>query len=290
MAGFPVLVAYLSHGDDDQVRLFGAVFAYFSLGTIATPVLGGFLAAHLHSIRPVLGLSLLCLVGACLALWHVTPQPRVRRARGSGGVRALASNRRFLVIGGFHVLLMGTMTLTTNFLGPYLQDVDHASDAAIGLLGTCVSVGEVLSSLSLGRLSAWLGHLGTLLALQAVLSLSLLLLLRVPVVPLLVVPFLMRGVIITSSTLLFALAGGALPAAQRSAGFGLMETSYQVGAMAASYAGGLLYSATPRRPFDVSLVLLGLTMATSVAIRPLLAGRPSTVAAAEVEVSLNRPT
>lgn len=278
VAGFPAMVAYVSHDEGDHVGLFGSVFAFFSLGTIVTPSLGGVIADHLRSIRPVFGLSLVLLAAAAIALWHVTPQPLAPRVTGRGGLRALAANQRFVAICGFHALLMFAMTLTTSFLGPYLQDVDHADEAAIGLLGSCVSIGEFTLSLALGRLSARLGRLATLVAVQGTLALSLILLLTVHVVPLLVLPFLLRGVIITSSTLLFAVAGGTLPASQRGAGFGLMETSFQVGTMAAASAGGLLYSGAPARPFQVSLALLAATVALSALLRPVLMGQPPAMA------------
>jgi MFS family permease len=279
VAGFPAMVAYLSHADDDHVGLFGSVFAFFSLGTIATPSLGGLIAAQLHSIRPVFGLSFVFLTGSALALWQVTPQPPVPRVPGPGGLRALATNRRFVVICSFHAALMCTMSLTSSFLGPYLQDVDHAGDAAIGLFGSCVSLGEVAISLSLGRISARLGRLGTLVAVQAALALSLVLLLTIHLLPLLVVPFLLRGVIITGSTLLFAVAGGTLPASDRGVGFGLMESSFQVGAMAGAAAGGLLYGGDSSRPFQASLALLAVTMGLSAFIRPVVIGQYPAVAA-----------
>ena len=272
VAGFPAMVAYLSHVDDDHIGLFGSVFAFFSLGTIVTPSLGGLIATQLHSIRPVFGLSFALLCCSAIALWHITPQPLAPRAPGRRGLLALAGNRRFMIICGFHAALMCTMSLTTSFLGPYLQDVDHAGDAVIGLLGSCVSLGEVVISLSLGRLSARLGRLGTLFLVQAALALSLILLLTVHAVPLLVVPFVLRGVIITGSTLLFAVAGGTLPSSQRGAGFGLMESSFQVGAMAGASAGGLLYGGDPMRPFQVSLALLGVTLVFSALIRPVVTG------------------
>jgi predicted MFS family arabinose efflux permease len=282
VAGFPAMVAYLSHADDDQVGLFGSVFAFYSLGTIVTPSLGGLIATQLHSIRPVFGLSFVLLAGSTVTLWQVTHQPRPPRVAGPRGLRALVTNRPFIVICSFHAVLLCAMTLPSNFLGPYLQDVDQTNDAAIGLLGSCVSLGEAMISLSLGRLSARVGRLGALVAAQVVLALSLILLLTLHFVPLLVVPFLLRGVIITASTLLFAVAGGTLPASDRGAGFGLMEASFQVGAMAGAAAGGLLYGSGPARPFQVSLVLLAVTVALSARIRRVVTGADPAVAASPI--------
>ena len=278
VAGFPAMVAYLSRADDEHVGLFGSVFAYFSLGTIVTPIIGGLIAAQLHSMRPVFALSFVLLAASALTLWDVSPEHRAPHSPGAGGLRALAANRRFVLIVGFHAALLCVMSMTTSYLGPYLQDRDHAGDATVGLLGSCVSLGEFMVGLSLGRLSGRVGRLGAILTLQAALAVSLIALLTVHLTPLLVGPFLLRGVILTASILLFAVVGGTLPSAHRGAGFGIMESSYQVGTMVGASVGGLLYAGGPSRPFQVSLVLLGATMALSALMRPVIAERHSEVA------------
>ncbi|MGH2410470.1 MAG: hypothetical protein ACRDGS_08900, partial [Chloroflexota bacterium] len=82
-----------------------------------------------------------------------------------------------------------------------------------------------------------------------------------------------------ASILLFAVVGGTLPAAQRGTGFGIMESSYQVGTMVGASAGGLLYAGGPSRPFQMSLALLVMTMALSVLMRPVMAERQPEVVA-----------
>src|SRR5207248_9287733 len=119
-----------------------------------------------------------------------------------------------------------------SFVGPYLQDVDHAGDAAVGLLGSCISLGEFLMGVSLGRVNERLGRVRTLVALQAALALSLLLMLAVHWVPAFAPAFLLRGAIITLGTMVIAFVGGLLPARQQGAGFGWMESGYQVGMQA----------------------------------------------------------
>jgi len=279
VAGFPALVAYLSHADGEHVGLFGSVFAFFSLGTIASPILGGLIAAQLHSMRPVFCLSFVLLSGSAMALWKVTPQSRTPHAPGTGGPRALATNKRFVLIVSFHAALICAMSMPTSFLGPFLQDADHAGDAAVGLLGSCVSLGEFLIALSLGRLSGRLGRLGALLLLQAALIVSLAALLTIHLAGLLVGPFMLRGALNAASILLFAVVGGTLPASQRGTGFGIMESSYQVGTMVGASAGGLLYAGGSSRPFQLSLALLGVTMLLSVMMRPVIAEREAAGAA-----------
>jgi hypothetical protein len=65
-----------------------------------------------------------------------------------------------------------------------------------------------------------------------------------------------------------------LPTRQQGAGFGLMETGFQAGMMAAAYAGGLLYAGSPARPFVVSLAFLAVTTSATVVLGPLFAAVP----------------
>ena len=121
-----------------------------------------------------------------------------------------------------------------------MQNVDRAGGDAVGLLGLWISLGEVLMGVSLGCVNEQLGRVRTLVALRAALGLSLLLVLTVHWVPASAPDFILRGAIITLGTMVIAFVGGVLPARQQGAGFGLMETGFRVGMMAAAYAGGLL--------------------------------------------------
>ena len=100
-------------------------------------------------------------------------------------LRTLGTNRRLWTLCAYLVALLLVMSLTNSFVGPYLQDVDHAGDAVVGLLGACISLGEFLMGLALGRVTERLGRVLTLLTLQAALALSLLLVLTVHWVPVL---------------------------------------------------------------------------------------------------------
>src|SRR5947209_936511 len=71
----PALNAYVSGGDDDHVGAFGSTFAYFSLGMLATPGLGGLIAAHFHSIRPIFAVTLALYAASIGTVWNITPQP-----------------------------------------------------------------------------------------------------------------------------------------------------------------------------------------------------------------------
>jgi MFS family permease len=43
-AGYPAITAYVTASHDDHVGIFGTTFAFFSLGMIVTPGIGGLIA------------------------------------------------------------------------------------------------------------------------------------------------------------------------------------------------------------------------------------------------------
>lgn len=270
-AVIPALNSYVSTGHDDHVGAFGSTFAFFSLGMIGSPILGGIIAAALHSIRPVFALTLVFYVVSVAVVWDITPHPIEPHEPLGVVVRALTTNRRLLALVGYLVALLFAMSMTNSFVGPYLQDVDRSGDAAVGLAGSCISLGEFLMGMTLGRVNARWGRVATLLALQGALALSLLLTLLIHWMPALAPVFVLRGAIATTGTMVLAFVGGVLPARQQGAGFGLMEMAYQGGMMAAAYVGGLLYAGAPGRPYVVSIALIGVMAAVTVALAPLFA-------------------
>lgn len=272
-AGFPAFNAYVSAGHDDQVGVFGSTFAFFSLGMIATPGLGGLIATQFHSIRPVFALTAVLWIASVVAVWGISPQPIEPHEPLLTALRGVGGNRRLLALCAYIVALLFVMSMTNSYVGPYLQDVDGASDATVGLLGGFISLGEFLLGLALGRINERVGRVLTLLALQTIMALSLLMLLTIHVVPALVFAFVLRGAILTCMTMGMALVGGVLPPRQQGAGYGLMGMSTQIGMMIAAYAGGLFYASGATHPFIASLALLGVMAVTTVLLAPLLAGR-----------------
>jgi MFS family permease len=262
-AAFPAVVAYIGAAHDDHAGAFGSTLAFYSLGMLVTPGIGGAIAAYAHDIRPVFVLSLLVFVVAAFVIWPLTPQPSEPHESFRVVLRVFLTHRALLLLAGAAFALLFVMTLTNSFVGPYLQDRDGASDWVIGVLGSCISAGEFLIGQHLGRMNEHLGQARTLILLQVVLALSLILILFVHV-PLLLVPaFLLRGAIAAASNLALIFVGAILPARQQGAGFGLLSLAVQVGIMASAYTAGLLYSGDAARPFIISLVMLVLTIAAT---------------------------
>lgn len=272
--GIPAFNSYISSGHDDHVGAFGSIFAFFSLGMIVTPGLGGFVAARFHSFRPVFVFADVLFILSIATIWNIASQPVEPGESLRESARALGANRRLLALCLFLAAMLCAMSMTNSFVSPYLQDIDHLGDAAVGLLASCIPVGEFLMGLALGRINERLGRLPTLLALQVTLGASLVLILTVHAGIALVAAFVLRGSIITAATMLFAFAGNLLPARQQGAGFGLMETAFQAGLMIAAFMGGLLYAGNPSRPFIVSLLLMAALAIVTMLVAPLFDVQP----------------
>ncbi|MDB5075963.1 MAG: major facilitator superfamily 1 [Chloroflexi bacterium] len=265
-ASFPAIVGYIgaAHEDhDDHVGAFGSILAFFSLGMIITPAIGGAIAVYAHDIRPVFVLSLVFFVLATVVIWPLTPQDMEPHDPFRVVLRVFLTHGSLLLLSGYLFVLIFAMAMTSSFVGPYLQDRDHASDLVVGLLGSCTSAGEFLIGQRLGRMNDWLGRTRTLVLLQATMALSLVLLLAIHSSILLAPSFVLRGAIATASNMAMTFVGVILPAQQRGAGFGLLSLAVQMGLMASAYTAGLLYAGGIDRPFVVSLALLAATAAVT---------------------------
>ena len=272
----PALNAYIVAGHHDHVGAFGSTFAFFPLGMLATPAVGGVVAAQFHSIRPVFVLTLVLYALSVWTVWNLTPRPVEPHEPLAKAMRAIATNRHLLVLLAYLLGLLFIMSMTSSFVGPFVQDVDHGSDAAVGILGSCISFGEFALGIALGTINARLGRARTLVVLQVAMALSLAAVLTIHRVPLLAPAFVLRGSIGAAATMVAAFLGGVLPARQQGAGFGLMESALQAGVMGAAYVGGLLYAGGPSRPFLVSLGMLVVTIGATILLAPLFAGMPRT--------------
>lgn len=284
-AVIPALNTYVATGHDDHVGAFGSTFAFFSLGMIVTPGIGGLVAGQLHSIRPVFILTLVFYALSIATIWNLTPHPSEPHEPLGVALRAIGANRRLLALCAYMMALLFATSMTNSFTGPYLQDADRASDTAVGMFGSCISLGEFLMGILLGRVNERWGRIPTLILLQALVVLSLLMVLNIHWLPALAPAFVLRGAIVTGGTMLLAVVGGVLPARQQGVGFGLMEAAFQGGMMAAAYAGGLLYAGGPARPFVVSALLVGLTMLATALLAPLFAAGPRRTPAPEIGIA-----
>jgi MFS family permease len=258
-AAFPAVVAYIGAAHDDHVGAFGSILAFYSLGMVITPAIGGAVAAYANDIRPVFVLSLVFFAIAVVKIWPLTPQPLEKHEPFHVVFREFGAHRALLLLCGYVFVLIFVMTLTNSFVGPYLQDRDGASDWVVGVMGSCISAGEFLIGQRLGLLNERLGRARTIVLLQAILAISLVMVLTIHAPALLAPAFLLRGAIATSANMGLTFVGAILPAQQQGAGFGLLLLAVQAGMMASAYAGGVLYAGGAARPFALSLALLVVT-------------------------------
>jgi predicted MFS family arabinose efflux permease len=258
----PAMNSYLTamHEDDSKphasTSTIGSMYGFFSLGFVITPWIGGEIAASL-GIHWVFVPSFLCFLASAFAIWNIAHQPSTRQSGSSVparvAARALLANRRYLLVAALTFAIVLAVGLTLPFAAPYAQHVAHLSDAWIGLLGSCASLGDFTLGLSLGFLAARLGSRRSLLVLVALCGASFVWLLLAKSGLAMLPAFMLRGGFAAGLSLLTVKIGQTLPPHLLGAGFGIFETVIQVALIVSSYAGGVLYGMQFRLPFQLAI-------------------------------------
>ncbi len=252
----PAISSYVAAGRGrlSPERALTMTYAGFALGNVISPALGGWLSV-------LLGLRALFLIGAVLAgistgvVLLLRPQA-VTPAEAQPGYRRLLANRRFvgtslLVAAAWFVMWLG-FPLAPNFLA----DVRGLSAASVGALGSFEALGALTLGLVLGRQTS---RRGFLLA-QALVVVYLSLLLRAEWFAWIALAYFTRAAALVARTLAEAQAARVVERTQLGLAFGVLETIAAVGTVLAPLLAGRLYEQGPARPFQLSLLLLPVTM------------------------------
>jgi MFS family permease len=251
----PVINAYLAHsvGGRNLERTFTTVFAGYAAGGVLSPAVGGWLA-EVTTMRAVyFAAAALFALSAFSVLW-VSPQP-VPSREGRGRRWRPLLNGRFLRFAALVWLAFVAMYVGFPLAPNFLADVRGWDVARIGTLGSFQALGAMLLNPLLGRLGD--GHRARgLVAGQALVWGSVLLLLLTGVFPLLALAYLLRGAYQGCRSLAQARATGLGCEAERGLLLGATETTIAVAQVVAPYVAGWLYAGDPAYPFVVSLVLI----------------------------------
>ena len=243
-----------ARGEWSVGRALTAISASFNAGAILGPVAGG-LVAETFGLRTVYGCAAAIFIVSTALILFLQGQPV--EPHGDGGrYRALLSNaalgRLLLVV----FVSVTAMYLSWPLTPVYLQAQRGLTVSQIGVLGSLNALGIVLLNLTLGRASPRLG----IIASQALVAASVLLLWRGMGLPLLGLGYLLAGGFRTARGLLSALIERIVLPSQWGLAFGLMETLSGVGLAVAPLMAGLLYDLQPEAPYPASLVLLALSV------------------------------
>lgn len=282
-----VINAYLAHavGGRHVARTFTAVFAGYAAGSVISPTIGGWLA-EATAMRVVYFAAAAVFAVPTLAVTQVSPQPVHPHSARDRRWRSLL-NRHFLRFAAFVCLLFVAMYLGFPLASNSLKDTGGWSVARIGTLGSFQALGTALLNPLLGRLSdgttginigpvsggdspaqtkrrpSLLDRAGGLLAGQALVWTSALVLLLAGPFPILAGAYLLRGAYQGCRSLTQARATTLASEADRGLLLGATETIIAVAQVLAPYAAGWLYAGDPAYPLVASLVLIPVTLLLS---------------------------
>jgi len=264
----PVVAAYLADTEagGNLARVFAILSAGWSVGNLAGPALGGWIA-ETWGLRAVLyaatGFSAL----STLATLFLSEKPAapVEPAQRVGVGRLLAA-RGFVGQIVVLMLIVFALDLGTILSPSFLQDVKGLSVGQIGSLGTVASLGLLATMLLLGRMRP--ERRAPLLFNQVIVAAGLGLLLAAPdeghglafYLPL-GLGFFCRGAAQAAWPVMRGRVAHGLQPQAFNLAFGLMDTALQAARTLAPFVAGLLYARAPGLPLMAGLAALAVTLA-----------------------------
>ncbi len=269
----PAVAGHVAATDqsDNPSRTFAFLWTGFSLGSILSPSLGGWLA-EMWDLRMVFYVATAVGALSTVIMFQIqdVPAPRLKTTQ-SGGLQQLLSDRSFLWQMVLIFVIVFALELGTVFAPAYLQDVKGLNLHEIGQLGSVASAGMFTLTLGLGYMRN--DRRRPLLLNQLLVMAGLVSLLLSPnglgFSVLLVGGYFLRG----GSRAVLPLARGRLshwlPLEALSAGFGVMDTAAQAATLLAPLLAGFLYARHPAWALYGGLLGLSLTMTLTLATRTM---------------------
>ena len=259
----PAVHAYVAHASErkDLNRNFSLVYAAFAVGLIIFPTVGGFLAERVGFPVALLTAAGLYAISTLLVV-AVKEQPMAPTAAGFG-FGAVLANGRVMIICMISVFVFLAMFLGQPFAPNYLQEVVGLELVWIGFLGSAHALGATVLGVVLGKLSE--GVAGLVVG-QALVLVSLLLLLRFEAIPLLALSFFLRGAYNACRALTLGQMGKVVGETAPGLAYGLLNTAIGLPWVLAPYMAAWLYTSRPALPFVVSAAMIGAMMVVSVGL------------------------
>lgn len=257
--------AYVSEarGTQSVQRTITLVSASFWAGTLFSPAIGGWIGAA-YGLRTVYGIASVFFVISTVVLLFLRPQPLAHVTHGEARYTALFRNRRFA---GFLALMFVAilaiqigLPFGPNFIedarGQGVVTLAGVEFRVVGLLGSVNSLGVVVLNVLFGQR---VPRRGFMLA-QALLVISLTLLLATTGLPALVVVFSLRAGWSLARNMGNAQIRRVVSTAESGLAFGLFETVFGAAVIVGSLLAGQLYAWSFALPFQVSLIFILVTL------------------------------
>jgi MFS family permease len=251
-----------ARGNWTTARALTTVFAFYAVGSILGPMIGGQLSGII-GLRSIYAVSASLFVVSAILMLFLPAQPRELVPLRSGYGRLLRSKPfgRLLVL---FALTNLALFLTWPLLPNFMQNERGLSLATIGIIGSFNAAGGVVLNLTIGRMS---NRTAYLLSQWLVLGSSIILWLGTGT-PMFALGYFLTGGYRTARSIMTAVAETQVEKPQMGLAYGLVEASAGVTTIIAAPLAGLLYRATPFLPFPVSLILIAVSLTISGRLLP----------------------
>lgn len=248
--------AYVADKADPEnvAATFTIVFSSFSLGSILSPAVGGWLT-RLVSLKTIFFIAFLLYVISTLIMCGMSPDKPHHTALQRKGSWKRALKPELLSYIGLFTLVMIVLNLPMSFITPYMQDVAGFDLLHIGLLGSLASLGAVLLAPLLGRIGDRRSVFLALACSLALLASAYGMQLGSNMLLMYALAFLLRGGSGSFNSLMTSQVGKIADKEAVGMSFAFYNLATSLGATIAPYVGGLLYARSPRFPFILTVVL-----------------------------------
>jgi predicted MFS family arabinose efflux permease len=257
--------AYISEarGAQSVQRALSLVSAGFWAGSVVSPALGGLIARYIE-LRAVFGVAAGVFIVSTMAILLLKPQPRAAPPEGGWRYAGLFGNRRFLGFLGLVFVALVAMQIGMPFAPNFVVEVRGFEVALVGALGSANSFGNVALNVLVGQR---LPRRAFMFA-QLIMALSLALLLTATSAGWLFAAYFLRSGWYLARNMAAAQVGRVVNSSEMGMAFGLTETVAASAGMAGPLLAGVLYAREPSLPFQVSLVLVLLSLPLFWALAP----------------------
>jgi predicted MFS family arabinose efflux permease len=225
------------------------MWAAYSLGLVVTPAIGGWIGDHV-GLRAVFMLSSLWFVLSTVAISRTHGYPTPERPQHGYNYQGMVTQSH--VLAAFGVLTLGFAAVLTGqtLSSQFLEEVRHFSSTSIGVLGSLSALGTAVTSILLGRLSAWRGFFSGLALVMA--SFGLLLVSSAP--GLVAIGMFLLGAHYTTRPLANSVIGAYVPDHQRGMAYGMVDTLAGLATVIGTNVAGMLYDVNPQGPFIIAMI------------------------------------
>jgi MFS family permease len=259
--------ATAARGDWSVERALTTIFAFFSIGSILGPIIGGQLSTRI-GLRSIYGISSVLFVVSTGVMLLLPPQPTEPGSLRSSYKRLL-KNRSFGSLLALFLITCLAIYLAWPLTPNFLQNERGVSLAAIGIFGSFYSLGSVVLNLVLGRMRSRIAFLLS----QVLVGASSAMLWLGTGLPWFALGYFLYGGYRTARAMMTSLTETQVERSQMGLAFGIVETVGGMALLVGAPIAGLLYRAAPHLPYPVSLGLIAFALAIGVRFLPRLQSR-----------------